>query len=703
MGEGRNGEGAGAPLGRVYGELRFGERAMRERLPRKIFEELQEVREGRKDLTPQVAEVVANAMKDWAIERGATHFTHWFQPLTGRTAEKHDGFLSPTSDGEALMEFSGKELVKGESDASSFPSGGLRVTFEARGYTAWDASSPAFLKEDDSGTTLYIPTAFVSYKGEALDRKVPLLRSIDALARQTLRVLRALGDTETRRAVPTVGAEQEYFLVERELFEKRLDLKLCGRTLYGAPAPKGQELEDHYYGSIPDRVSAFMRELNLELWRLGVPSKTQHKEVAPNQYEIASVYSTANLAADANQLVMETLQKVAGRHGLVALLHEKPFAGVNGSGKHNNWSLATDTGVNLLEPGANPAENARFLLFVAAIIETVDRYAPLLRATVAGAGNDLRLGANEAPPAIVSVFLGRQLEDIFEKLSCGGKVENACGETLEIGHTLLPKLPKDLSDRNRTSPFAFTGNKFEFRMPASSESISGPNTVLNAAMAEVLSGYADGLEKAADVNAAIGDIVARVWKAHRRVVFDGNGYSDEWKAEAARRGLPNLASTPEAVAEYLREEHVALLERQGVFTLGEVEAVCHIEFERYWKRVAIEAAAMVEMGRRQIVPSGDEWVSDLALLSEVSAHYAKRAEDAADLVEAFGAAVDALEREAAAARAVSEENPGARAAAYRAKVVPAMAKARAAGDALERACPARLWPFPGYSELLFSI
>jgi glutamine synthetase len=509
-------------LSDIYGINCFNDTVMKERLPKTVYKELKKVQAGEKELTLEVAEVVANAMKDWAIERGATHFTHWFQPLTGLTASKHDSFISPTAEGTVLMEFSGKELIQGEPDASSFPSGGLRSTFEARGYTAWDTTSPAFLKEDSTGVTLYIPTAFVSYTSEALDKKVPLLRSMQALNIQALRILKLLGNTTSKKVTTTVGPEQEYFLVEKKLCDKRLDLCLAGRTLFGAMSPKGQEMEDHYFGDLKERVSAFMRELNTELWKIGISAKTQHNEVAPNQFELATIYSTSNVAADSNQLVMDAMKKVAERHGLVCLLHEKPFKGVNGSGKHNNWSMATDDGINLLEPGTSPHDNAQFLLFLSAVLKAVDTYAPLLRATIANSGNDHRLGANEAPPAIVSVFLGDQLTSILDKLAKGEVVESKKGVKLEIGVTSLPKLPKDLTDRNRTSPFAFTGNKFEFRMEPSSESISGPNTALNTAVAEVLSQFADILEKAKDVNETIKKIVIDTYKTHKRIIFNGN-------------------------------------------------------------------------------------------------------------------------------------------------------------------------------------
>ncbi|MCX7023762.1 MAG: glutamine synthetase III [Spirochaetes bacterium] len=697
------------PLARMYGENRFDDRVMRERLPKTVYQELKAAQTGVRELSLQAAEVVADAMKDWAIERGATHFTHWFQPLTGRTAEKHDSFISPNSDGTVLMEFSGRELVKGESDASSFPSGGLRATFEARGYTAWDVTSPAFLKDDGSGVTLYIPTAFVSYNGDALDKKLPLLRSMEAVGREAARVLGALGDTGSRRVVSCVGAEQEYFLVEKELFGERLDLMLCGRTLFGASAPKGQELEDHYYGQIPDRAAGFMRELNHELWKLGVPAKTQHKEVAPNQFEIASVYSSANTAADANQLVMETLRKVAERHDLVALLHEKPFAGVNGSGKHVNWSLAAD-GANLFEPGADPFSNLRFLVFTAAVIEAVDRWAPLLRATVASAGNDLRLGANEAPPAIVSVYLGDQLTDIFERL-CSGRVSgtDGCGE-LEMGASTFAKLPRDLSDRNRTSPFAFTGDKFEFRMPSSSESVSTPVAILNAAVADALSDFADRLEASKDPLADAVALVAASWREHRRVVFNGNGYSEEWLREAAQRGLSNLRTTPEALPELVSPEAVSMLGRRGVMSAAELGAVHQIELERYVKKLVIEAQIMIEMAHRWIAPAATETLGRLARTAESLTRAGSANPTISDLLVTVGSGLDRmaahaddLERRVSTVRSRAEEEPQVQARQVHDVLVPSMAELRAAADALERVIPRELWPFPGYTELMYRI
>ncbi|MBN1519565.1 MAG: glutamine synthetase III [Spirochaetales bacterium] len=695
-------------LSATYGENRFDDRAMRERLPRSVYDELKRVQLGERELSAATAEVVANAMKDWALEHGATHYTHWFQPLTGRTAEKHDAFIRPNPDGGTLMEFSGKALVKGESDASSFPSGGLRATFEARGYTAWDTTSPAFLKDDMAGLTLYIPTAFVSYNGEALDEKVPLLRSMDAVGGAALRVLKAIGQDGATRVWPTVGAEQEYFLIEKELYGRRPDLALAGRTLIGAPPPKGQELEEHYYGQIPERVAGFMRELNYELWRLGVSAKTQHKEVAPNQFELATVYSTANLAADDNQLVMETLGKVADRHNLAALLHEKPFAGVNGSGKHINWSLAADDGTNLLDPGPNPRTNARFLVFLAAVVRAVDRYATILRATVASAGNDLRLGANEAPPAIVSVFLGDQLSDVLSRLSRGDAPGGGSSEHIVMGHTPLPRLPKDLSDRNRTSPFAFTGDKFEFRMAPSGESISASVAVLNAAVAESLSELADELERSEDRSAAMVAAVGGIWREHGRVVFNGNGYSAEWRAEAAKRGLPNLPDSPSALAAWLDADNIAMLESTAVLTKDEARAIHHIKLERYAKRVRIEAATMLDMVRRGAIQAACSELRHAASAADAAGRAGCPSRAAERLSKALSTALDSVDSaatvlERALAGVSGLDDPAEEASVCRTALVPAMGDLRAAADALERLVPPEHWPWPDYRRLLFEI
>ncbi|MCE5257405.1 MAG: glutamine synthetase III, partial [Spirochaetaceae bacterium] len=605
-----------AKLPDYYGDHCFSNNVMRERLPRSIYTELQLVQSGKKELTLQVAEVVATAMREWAMERGATHYTHWFHPLSGLTAEKHESFVSPLPDGGIIMEFSGKELVKGEPDASSFASGGLRATFEARGYTAWDVTSPAFLKTNPRGLTLCIPTAFVSYNGDALDKKVPLLRSMDALSKAAVRILHLLGDGDVDRVYPTIGPEQEYFLVNAELFGKRPDLKLTGRTVLGSMPAKGQELEDHYYGAIEEKVAAFMTELNAELWSMGVAAKTQHNEVAPNQFEIACIYSQANIAADSNQLVMETIRKVANRHGMQALLHEKPFDGVNGSGKHINWSLSTSTGINLLDPSRALVENdqvessraiTRFVIFMAAVIQAVDTRAALLRASASTAGNDRRLGGHEAPPTIISVFLGEPLTKLFDSLSNGWKRPNLTTGLIELGARSLPKLPKDFSDRNRTSPFAYTGNKFEFRMVASSQSAATPTTMLNTAVAESLSDFGDRLETAIEggktpLEAAI-EIAADSWKTHKRVVFNGNGYSGEWIKEAGSRGLPMFRSAVDAIPELINPSNVAVLGRFGVLSASECESRCTIYLERYSKQVNIEAGVELEMARRSVLPA----------------------------------------------------------------------------------------------------
>jgi glutamine synthetase len=699
------------PLTELYGINSFNESVMKERLPKSIYKALKEVQTGNAALTPEVAEVVANAMKDWAIERGATHYTHWFQPLTGLTAEKHDSFISPTSDGKVMMEFSGKELIMGEPDASSFPSGGLRATFEARGYTAWDTTSPAFLKEDSTGVTLYIPTAFISYNGEALDKKVPLLRSMEALNRAAMRILKSLGITTSRRVITTVGAEQEYFLVEKEYCDKRSDLMLTGRTVFGRLPAKGQEMDDHYFGALKERVSAYMREINNELWKLGISAKTQHNEVAPNQFEIATIFDTSNVATDTNQLVMETLQKVALRHNLVALLHEKPFAGVNGSGKHNNWSIATDDGINLLEPGDNPRQNARFLLFLAAAIGAVDEYAPLLRMSAANAGNDHRLGANEAPPAIVSIFLGDELTGVLEDISAGIKAGGTeTVRSLELGVATLPKLPKDMTDRNRTSPFAFTGNKFEFRMVPSSESVAGPNVVLNTAMAEYLSRFADRLEKADDPVRLIPVLVAETFTAHRRVIFNGNGYSDEWVKEAESRGLPNITSTVEAIPEIESEAAVALFSRHKVFLPEELHSRCEIYLEKYAKQINIEGSIALEMARTEIYPAGLEYAFRLAgaIAAMKAADPSLETEEHRALLAEVNEALRGLRNRsdslAEALRSALEiEECGKQAAAYHERVLPEMNALREHADNLESLVPRTIWPFPTYEELLFRL
>lgn len=694
----------------VYGEYRFCDRIMRERLPASVYEEIKKVQSGEKELTLEIAETVAGAMKDWAIEYGATHYTHWFQPLTGRTAEKHDAFIRPLGDGSVLMEFSGKELIKGESDASSFPSGGLRATFEARGYTAWDTTSPAFLKEDPQGVTLYIPTAFISYNGETLDKKVPLLRSINALSKQTKRLFKVLGYTNVSKVIATVGPEQEYFLIEKSLYAQRPDLRFCGRTILGCSAPKGQELEDHYYGQIPERVAIFMRDLNQELWRLGVSAKTQHKEVAPNQYEIATVYGPGNVVSDDNQLVMETIQKVAQHHGLVALLHEKPFAGVNGSGKHINWSISCD-GKNLLDPGQEPVNNLLFLLTLTAVVTAVDRHASLLRATVASAGNDLRLGANEAPPAIVSIFLGEELTTIMEHLSSGKKKITKCGDALTMDDTQLPKLPRDISDRNRTSPFAFTGNKFEFRMAPSSESISSAVTVLNTAVASVLEEFAMKLESSECVEEEVYKLVSEYWQKHKHVIFNGNGYSVEWVEEAKLRGLPNLADSVSAFSAWSEAANVGLLTKQGIFSKEELHAIQHVEYETYTKRILIEAKTMLEMIERYVLPAVRKYVGELYNwnLMITDTKHVELGELSQERFTSFANQAVILEKEfdkfkqQVAALSHSCKPYEEQAVDVRDILIPAMVRVRVASDALELLMPAERWPFPGYTKLLFEI
>jgi glutamine synthetase len=703
------------PITELYGSNCFSHAVMRERLPKNIYKEIVAVQNGERELTLEVAEVVAAAMRDWALAKGASHYTHWFHPLTGLTAEKHDSFIAPTQDGRVLMEFSGKELIKGEPDASSFPSGGLRATFEARGYTAWDVTSPAFLKQDLTGTTLCIPTAFISYYGQALDKKVPLLKSIDALSKQAVRVLRALGNDSSKRVYTTVGPEQEYFLVDKAFFDRRPDLMLTGRTVFGALPAKGQEMEDHYFGAIKERVAIFMRELNTELWKVGIAAKTQHNEVAPHQFEIAPVFSNSTVAVDANQLVMETIRSVARRHGMEGLLHEKPFAGVNGSGKHNNWSMATDDGINLFEPGENPESNLRFLLFAAAVVEAVDRYALLIRSSVATSANDHRLGANEAPPAIVSVFFGGPLTEILDNIAEGKSgVKSESGAQIKLGVTSLPSLPKDVSDRNRTSPFAFTGNKFEFRMVGSSQSIATPNTYLNLAVAQVLSEFAGKLEalpanaSAASKNAAVQGIIKESYTKHRKVVFNGNNYADEWVREAERRGLPNVRNAVDALSVLIRSETIALFEAHQVLSKDEVESRYHIYLEKYAKQINIEAGVTIDMARRFIFPAASAYAGTLArdaaalaAIGAVSAAQEKRAKRIAELAAELYDETGKLE--SALAEAQVTEDVFAQAKAYCEKVRPVMDAVRLRGDALEKLVAKEAWPFPGYEELLFKL
>jgi glutamine synthetase len=684
----------------------FSEKIMKERLPKETYKALRQTIEMGVALKPEIAAVVANAMKDWAIEKGATHYTHWFQPLTGSTAEKHDSFIAPTADGSVIMEFSGKQLIQGEPDASSFPSGGLRATFEARGYTAWDCTSPAFLKEDAAGNvTLCIPTAFCSYRGEALDKKTPLLRSMAAVSAQALRVLRALGNTTSIRVTSTVGAEQEYFLVEKEYFLKRLDLLTCGRTLFGAPAPKGQELEDQYFGAIKDRVSAFMKDLDIELWKMGITSKTKHNEVAPAQYEMAPVFATTNIAADHNQLVMETMQKVALRHGMVCLLHEKPYAGVNGSGKHNNWSLSTDDGINLLDPGTTPEDNAQFLVFLCALLKAVDTHADIMRGTCGSSGNDHRLGANEAPPAIISVFLGDELSDILLNLAKGEKAPKKGDAFLKIGVDSLPELPKDNTDRNRTSPFAFTGNKFEFRMVGSSQSISGPNVALNSIAAEALDEIATRLEKAKDVNAEILNIIKDTVKGHERIIFNGNNYSQEWEKEAEKRGLPNTKTTVDALKSFVTPKAIKLFAKYNVLSKEELHSRYDIYTEQFSKHINIEAQTTMQMVRRLYFPAAIRYMTELgnsmAVAGKSASVQKELQETIGNLLASANKKLKKLEEETAKAQAIDKVEK--QAVAFRDKVRSSMNELRADIDAIEVLMPSDLWPVPVYSDMLFKL
>lgn len=689
----------------MFGSYVFNESVMQARLPKTTYKALKKTLKEGFPLEPGVAEVVASVMKDWAVEKGATHYTHWFQPLTGITAEKHDSFVSPTDDGQAIMEFSGKELIKGEPDASSFPSGGLRATFEARGYTAWDCTSPAFVKDG----TLYIPTAFCSYTGEALDLKTPLLRSMEALNIQAMRILKLFGETSAKRVTATMGPEQEYFLVDRAMFMKRDDLLFTGRTLFGAKPPKGQELEDHYFGVLKQRVSDFMKDLDLELWKLGVTAKTKHNEVAPGQHELAPIFSTANIATDNNQLTMEVLKKMAERHKLACLLHEKPFAGVNGSGKHNNWSMATDDGRNLLEPGSTPKDNAQFLVFLAAIIQAVDEYADLLRSTVACAGNDHRLGANEAPPAIMSVFLGEELWEVIESIETGKPLSKVPGGHMTLGVNTLPPLPLDTTDRNRTSPFAFTGNKFEFRSVGSSQSIATPNYVLNTIVAETLSQLAERLEKATDFTAEVNAAVRDIFAKHKRVVFNGNNYADEWVTEAARRSLPNLRSTVEAIPSVISEKNVAVLNKHHVLSSKESHSRYEIMLESYVKTMRIEALTMLQMVGRQFLPTAfasmkktADTVSSLASAGAASQAASAALTRLATLTDGIDIANKQLED--AVARLDGDEGDGLAHAAYiHDTVVPLMDSLRTKVDELETCVDGSLWPVPTYVDLMFKV
>ena len=696
----------------IFGKNVFNDTAMKEHLPKSVYKKLKQTIEDGAELDPSIADVVAHAMKDWAIERGATHYSHWFQPLTGVTAEKHDAFISvPDAAGRVIMEFSGKELIKGEPDASSFPSGGLRSTFEARGYTTWDCTSPAFLREDTWGVTLYIPTAFCSYRGEALDKKTPLLRSMQAINEQSLRIIRLFGNTTSKRVIPYVGPEQEYFLIDKEKYLQRKDLIYANRTLFGAMPPKGQEMDDHYFGSIRPRVGAFMKEVNEEMWRLGVCAKTQHNEAAPAQHELAPVYTQVNVAVDHNQMVMEALKRIAGHHGLTCLLHEKPFAGINGSGKHNNWSLTTDDGINLMNPGETPHENIQFLLVLACIMKAVDIHADLLRESTAVPGNDHRLGAAEAPPAIISIFLGEQLEDVIDQLcSTGSAAHSIQGGVLKTGVTTLPDFAKDATDRNRTSPFAFTGNKFEFRMVGSSDSVSSPNVVLNTIVAEAFKQAADQLEKAEDFDMAVHDMIKELFAKHRRIIFSGNGYSDEWVEEAERRGLPNLKSGIDSVSALITEKAVHLFEKFSVYTKAELESRAEIEYESYAKTINIEAKTMIDMAGKQIVPAVVAYTTQLAKsLSAVrdacpEADVSVQKElilETSDLLSEVKVALAALEEKAGIAAGIS--NSKERAYYCLENVTTAMKALRIPVDKLEMIVDKELWPFPSYGDLIFEV
>ena len=694
----------------IFGENVFNDTVMQERLPKKVYKNLRKTIEEGKDLDLETADVIAHEMKEWAIEKGATHYTHWFLPLTGVTAEKHDSFISaPLPSGKVLMTFSGKELIKGEPDASSFPSGGLRATFEARGYTAWDCTSPAFVRQDAGGATLCIPTAFCSYTGEALDQKTPLLRSMEAINKEALRLLRLFGNTTSKKVTPSVGAEQEYFLVDAEKFAERIDLIYTGRTLFGAMPPKGQELDDHYFGTIRQRIASFMRDVNIQLWKVGVPAKTQHNEVAPAQHELAPIYTEANIAVDQNQLTMQTLKRVACQHGLKCLLHEKPFAGVNGSGKHDNWSITTDDGINLLDPGKTPHENTQFLLVLACILKAVNKHADLLRESAADPGNDHRLGANEAPPAIISIFLGEQLEDVVEQLiSTGEATHSLKGGKLETGVSTLPDLFKDATDRNRTSPFAFTGNKFEFRMVGSRDSIANPNIVLNTIVAEAFADACDILEKADDFDLAVHDLIKEYLTENQRIIFNGNGYSDEWVAEAERRGLPNIKSMVEAIPAITTDKAVELFERFSVFTKAELESRAEIQYEAYAKAINIEARTMIDMASKQFLPAFIKYTKTLAdTVNAVKAAgvdasvQTETLKEVSALMAETKAALDNLVK--TTADAAAKEEGEVQATYYHTEVVPAMDALRAPVDKLEMIVDKEAWPMPSYGDLIFEV
>lgn len=689
----------------IFGTLVFDEEVMEERLAKDTFRELQKTIKEGKSLNIKIANAVANAMKDWAVEHGATHYTHWFQPMTGVTAEKHDSFIGTNKNGKVILEFSGKELIKGEPDASSFPNGGLRATFEARGYTAWDPTSYAFIKNG----VLCIPTAFCSYSGHALDKKTPLLRSMQAINKQALRILKLFGNENVKNVKTTVGHEQEYFLVDKKYYEQRKDLIYTGRTLFGAPSPKGQEMEDHYFGTIKSRVQEFMNDLNEELWKLGVLVKTEHNEVAPAQHELAPIFSTTNIATDHNQLTMELIQRIAKKHGLVALLHEKPFDGINGSGKHNNWSLSTDTGVNLLEPGDTPHENAQFLLFLCAVIKAADEHQDLLRLSVATAGNDHRLGANEAPPAIISVFLGDELAEILKAIEEDRPYDSKEKEVMKIGAHVLPKFPKDTTDRNRTSPFAFTGNKFEFRMPGSNSSIAGCNIVLNTVIADELKEFADILEKAPDFSSALHALIQGTIKEHKRIIFNGNGYDDSWVEEAKKRGLLNLRTTPDALSYFIKENNIELFKRHKVFDEEEVHSRYEIMMEEYVKILHIEALTMVNMAQKEILPAVSQYSYDLAQTCAMKTEVAKlenvyeieTLKDVSALLDQAFKATKHLDKVLKEAEAIEDFEKAA--FYYRDEVIPAMSALRTPCDELETLTAENVWPFPTYGKLLFGI
>ncbi len=694
----------------IFGSKVFNLGKMRERLPKGVFKEVKRVMEKGGELSKESADVVAKAMKDWAVENGATHYTHWFQPLNGITAEKHDAFVThPDEEGRTLMEFSGKELIKGETDASSFPSGGLRATFEARGYTVWDITSPAFLKEDATGVILCIPTALCSYTGEALDKKTPLLRSMEAINNQALRIVRLFGNTEATKVTPSVGAEQEYFLVDHEKYLRRPDLIFSGRTLFGAPAPKGQELEDHYFGAIRERIGSYMKDLNIELWKLGVTAKTQHNEVAPAQHELAPIYETANIAVDHNQLVMETMKKVACRHGLNCLLHEKPFAGVNGSGKHDNWSLSTDNGVNLLDPGKTPNENIQFLLVLACILKAVDTHADLLRQSAADVGNDLRLGADEAPPAIISVFLGEQLDDVVRQLIETGSADHSIqGEKLITGVSTLTDIEKDATDRNRTSPFAFTGNKFEFRMVGSSDSIASPNTTLNAIVAEAFCEAADRLEGAENFDLAVHDLIKEYLTEHQRIIFNGDGYAKEWVKEAERRGLPNITCTIDAASTLTTDKAVKLFEKFGIYSKVELESREEITYETYSKITNIEALTMIDMAKKLYIPAVIDYTKTLAdtvkVVKEVGEIASVQSGILKEVTHELGNAFTALKAlEEATEKAAGIKSAKEQAYEFKNNVKTEMDNLRKAVDTLETLVDKKVWPVPAYADLIFEV